>query len=135
LKLHSQVFHGFYNELLSYGSYPIESLWRFARKAVFRNPHEEKLFVTLRCFPKGRVVVYPQIVPKPNQSYRWLLVIHALLSLLFLRHRSLQYFTESQSRAHFFRHAKGRLQTGHVFLGRCGLMCITIMNDYCEKLF
>ena len=33
-------------------------------------------------------------------------------------HRSLQYFTFSQSRAHFLRHVNGRLQTGQTFSGR-----------------
>jgi hypothetical protein len=33
------------------------------------------------------------------------------------RHRLLQYFTSSQTRSHFFRHVKFRLQTGQVFSG------------------
>ena len=37
------------------------------------------------------------------------------------RQRSEQYFTLSQSRAHFLRQAKGRLQTGHVFVARSAL--------------
>lgn len=37
---------------------------------------------------------------------------------LFLRHRSLQYFTFSQSRSHFFRQVNGSLQTGQIFVGK-----------------
>ncbi len=37
------------------------------------------------------------------------------------RQRCEQYFTFSQSRAHFLRQAKGRLQTGHVFVARSAL--------------
>ena len=33
------------------------------------------------------------------------------------RHRSEQYLTCSQSRAHFLRHSNGRLHTGHTFVG------------------
>ena len=35
------------------------------------------------------------------------------------RHRSLQYFTDSQSRAHFFRHTNGRPQVTQTLLGKC----------------
>lgn len=35
-----------------------------------------------------------------------------------LRQASEQYFTDSQSRAHFLRHSNGRWQTGQVFEGR-----------------
>jgi hypothetical protein len=34
------------------------------------------------------------------------------------RQRSLQYFTSSQTRSHFFRQANGRPQTGQVLVGR-----------------
>lgn len=33
--------------------------------------------------------------------------------------RSLQYFTDSQSRSHFFRHTNGRPQVAHTLLGKC----------------
>jgi len=34
------------------------------------------------------------------------------------RHRSLQYFTDSQSRAHFFRQENGRPQVAQIFSAR-----------------
>jgi hypothetical protein len=37
---------------------------------------------------------------------------------LFDRHRSLQYFTSSQTFSHFLRHWNGRLQMMQVFAGR-----------------
>jgi hypothetical protein len=41
-----------------------------------------------------------------------------LLATPFRRHPSEQYFTSSQHRSHFFRHVKGRWQTGQSFVGR-----------------
>lgn len=38
--------------------------------------------------------------------------------LLLLRHRSLQYFTTSQSFRHFFRHWKGREHAAQVLMAR-----------------
>lgn len=43
----------------------------------------------------------------------------------FLLHASEQYFTSAQTFAHFLRHANGRLQTGHIFVGRFGLPWLT----------
>ncbi len=40
------------------------------------------------------------------------------------RQRSEQYFTSSQTLAHFFRQAKGRLQVRQVFCGRSAFFCI-----------
>jgi hypothetical protein len=37
------------------------------------------------------------------------------------RHASLQYFTWSQTRSHFFRHANGLPQVTQVLVGRFGL--------------
>jgi len=39
------------------------------------------------------------------------------------RQASEQYRTDSQSRAHFFRQAKGRPQAAQTFSGRLGLRC------------
>jgi hypothetical protein len=39
------------------------------------------------------------------------------------RQRSLQYFTSSQQRDHFFRHEKGRLQDMQFFSGRNSFLC------------
>ena len=39
------------------------------------------------------------------------------------RHRSEQYSTCSQSRAHFFRHANGRPQAAQTLVGRCCFLC------------
>jgi len=38
------------------------------------------------------------------------------------RQRSEQNRTASQSRAHFFRHAKGRAQAAQIFVGKFGLL-------------
>ncbi len=45
------------------------------------------------------------------------------------RHRSLQYFTCSQSRAHFLRQVKGRPQVGQVFCGRSDFFTPFGMRD------
>jgi hypothetical protein len=37
----------------------------------------------------------------------------------FIRQRSLQNFTSSQTRSHFFRHLKGRPQVAQIFSGSC----------------
>jgi len=43
----------------------------------------------------------------------------------FRRQRSLQCFTFSQSRSHFFRHAKGRPQVTQIFSERWGFLWAT----------
>jgi hypothetical protein len=40
---------------------------------------------------------------------------------LFWRHLSEQYLTSFQQLAHFFRQLKGRLHTGHIFVGKLDL--------------
>lgn len=40
-------------------------------------------------------------------------------------HASEQYFTCPQTFAHFFRQAKGRLQTGQIFVGKLGFLWVT----------
>lgn len=40
---------------------------------------------------------------------------------LFRRHLSEQYLTSSQQSAHFLRQSKGRLHTGHIFVGKLDL--------------
>lgn len=47
----------------------------------------------------------------------------AFFSRVF-RHFSLQYFTSSQTLAHFFRHLNGLPQTTQVFSGRLGFLCV-----------
>lgn len=45
--------------------------------------------------------------------------VHLLINgYLFLLHRSLQYFTDSQSFAHFLRHVNGFWQTTQYFTGK-----------------
>ena len=44
---------------------------------------------------------------------------------LLRRHRSEQYFTLSQSRAHFFRHANGFWHATQIFCGRLDLSCLS----------
>ncbi len=45
----------------------------------------------------------------------------SVLASRFLRHRSLQYFTWSQTFSHFFRHWNGRPQATQTFSGKFGL--------------
>jgi len=45
-----------------------------------------------------------------------------LKDFVFLRHPSEQYRTCSQNLAHFFRQAKGRLQTGQTLVGMLGFL-------------
>jgi len=44
-----------------------------------------------------------------------------------LRHLSEQYFTSSQTLAHFFLHSNGRLQTQHIFEGKLDLVYFLIL--------
>ena len=50
--------------------------------------------------------------------------LHVALTLEVRRQRSLQYFTSSQHRAHFFRQSKGRPQWTHSLDGRWGFLCM-----------
>lgn len=51
---------------------------------------------------------------------------HYVLACCFaFLHASEQYFTCSQTFAHFFRQAKERLQTGQIFVGRFGFLWVT----------
>ena len=45
--------------------------------------------------------------------------IHKCKFQLDFLHRSLQYFTDSQSSSHFFRHTNGLPQVKHTLLGKC----------------
>jgi uncharacterized protein (TIGR03643 family) len=47
--------------------------------------------------------------------------------------RLLQYFTFSQSRAHFLRQVKGRPQVAQTFSGKCCFLCITVKRFHTLK--
>jgi uncharacterized protein (TIGR03643 family) len=47
--------------------------------------------------------------------------------------RLLQYFTFSQSRAHFLRQVKGRPQVAQTFSGKCCFLCITVKRIHTLK--
>jgi hypothetical protein len=64
----------------------------------------------------------------------------------FIRQRSLQNFTSSQTRSHFFRHLKGRPQVAQIFSGNCcfftprcsevalgGIKDIRVFDSECRK--
>ena len=57
-----------------------------------------------------------------------------LLLERFLRHRSLQYLTSSQTFSHFLRHVKGRLHTLQIFTGRSAFFKIFLFIKFNEKL-
>lgn len=50
-------------------------------------------------------------------------------NLLLARQPSLQYFTLSQSRAHFLRQAKGRWHIGQILVGRYNFLCMAIEHQ------
>jgi hypothetical protein len=76
----------------------------------FHLARKKYLNMQRRVFPK--YTVFDLLIHLPAAGFSSALPVRDLLQ------RSLQYTTCSQSRAHFFRQAKGRWQTGQVFWGR-----------------
>jgi hypothetical protein len=56
-----------------------------------------------------------------TEHYQSAFLNHCEVPRFFL-HASEQNLTWSQTFAHFFRHEKGRLQTGQIFTGRFGFL-------------